>query len=290
LRTLSHIRASKYEIVLLNQIVFIIMPLHIVNLGSSFAAGPGIAPQVDTQASRSGENYAHIIARRLGAELTDLSVSGATLMNLLSEPQLSSGRTFPPQISGIPEAADIVMVLGGGNDMGYIGGLFMDSVEAYWIPRMILNVSRWFTGPADISVLSTEELAERYSTVLDTIHGKAPKAQVLVVEYLTLLGTDLKPGNDVVFDASLLEGHKAKAEQVRTATAKAVQGREAWCTRVPVAEASIGHGIGSKEPWVNGFGLGLMYKKQAPYHPNAEGMVAVAEMVCSKLAALGIAP
>ncbi|KAK9778933.1 putative SGNH hydrolase-type esterase domain-containing protein [Seiridium cardinale] len=267
------------------------MPLHIANVGSSFAAGPGIPPQIEPRgAGRSGENYAHIVARKLEARLTDLSVSGATLLNLLSQPQtVRRGETFAPQISEIPEDVDVVLVLGGGNDIGYIGGLFIDSFYSYAVFRAISRIYSWFAGgPESTAVLSVEDLAERYGTVLDAIHAKAPNAKVVVVEYLSLLGSDLQPGVDVPFDASLLDGHKAKAAQVREATVKAVHNRDAWCTRLPIAEASIGHGLGSPEPWVNGWGLSNLYLG-CGYHPNAEGMKAVADIVLRKLVELGTA-
>ncbi|KAI1852642.1 hypothetical protein JX265_003130 [Neoarthrinium moseri] len=263
------------------------MPLHIVNIGSSFAAGPGIPPQVDVPAARSGENYAHIVARRLEAKLTDLSVSGATLLNLLKEPQVEPEKTFAPQIGEIPEDADVVLVLGGGNDIGYVGGMFVDSFNAYWIYRAIT----WAYGcfgwvPYEVPSLTTEELAERYGTVLDSVHGRVPSAKVVVVEYLSMLGPDLEPGIDLPFDAALLDKHKGKAEQLRRATVKAVQGRESWCIRVPVTAVSTSHGLGSQEPWINGFGLKELYRQDA-YHPNARGMIAVAELVMEKLKELG---
>lgn len=266
------------------------MPLHIANVGSSFAAGPGIAPQVEPLAGRSGENYAHIVARKLNAKLTDLSVSGATLLNLLSEPQVAAGKTFAPQIAQIPEDADVVLVLGGGNDIGYIGGLFGDSFNAYTVFRIISGIYEWFSPSIeqDAPTLDTKGLAERYGTVLDAIHTKAPKAHVIAVEYLELIGPDMKPDVDVPFDSSLLEGHKAKARQVQEATAKAVRDREQWCTRIGVANASTSHGLGSSEPWVHGFGLAELYKMCA-YHPNAEGMKAVADLVLRKIDELGCA-
>jgi hypothetical protein len=62
--------------------------LRIASLGSSFAAGPEIPPQIEPLAAmRSGQNYPHLLAQRLNAELTDLSVSGATLLNITVEPQ-----------------------------------------------------------------------------------------------------------------------------------------------------------------------------------------------------------
>ena len=77
----------------------------IAALGSSFAAGPGIEPIVDAAASRSGRNYAHQLAERLGAELVDLTVSGATTANVLDTPQqtpdgtisLPRSMVFPPR-------------------------------------------------------------------------------------------------------------------------------------------------------------------------------------------------
>ncbi|KAH6656563.1 SGNH hydrolase-type esterase domain-containing protein [Truncatella angustata] len=266
------------------------MPLHIVNIGSSFAAGPGIPPQVEPIAARSGENYANIVAQKLNAKLTDLSVSGATLLNLLEEPQVKLGKTFAPQVSDIPIDADVVLVLGGGNDMGYIGGLFGDSFKAYAAIRIIWGIYNWASGSTeqDATTLSVDDLVGRYGKVLDAAHNMAPKAQVIVVEYLSLLGPALRPGIDVPFDRSRVERHEAKAAQVQDATARAIQGREQWCARVAVADTSKGHGLGSKEPWVNGFGVKELYT-MCGYHPNAEGMKAVAEMVLRKLAELGLA-
>jgi lysophospholipase L1-like esterase len=265
------------------------MPLHIVNLGSSFAAGPGISPQVEPSAGRSGANYAHIVAGRLGAKLTDLSVAGATLLNLLHEPQVILRRTFPPQIGEMPEGgADVILMLGGGNDIGYIGGLVEDNFNAYFVLRVIFRVLLWFSGRSGITApaLSADKLAERLGSTLNAIHAKAPEAQVVVVEYLTLLGSDLDPGRDLPFDAGLLENHRARAEQLRVATVKAVQNREPWCVRVPVTEASVGHGLGSREPWVCGFGWRDVVGVRT-YHPNALGMIAVADLITQKLQDVG---
>ncbi|KAF3025579.1 hypothetical protein E8E14_011863 [Neopestalotiopsis sp. 37M] len=265
--------------------------LHIVNIGSSFAAGPGIPPQVDPHACRSGENYAHIVAREVGgAKLTDLSVSGATLLNLLSEPQQVIGKTFAPQIGEIPGDANIVMILGGGNDIRYIGGLFMDSFAAYTMFRLASRLYSWVTGSAEdpAPVLNAQELAQRYGSALDAIHAKAPNAQVIVVEYLTLLGPDVKPGVDLPFDdADRIENHRATGARLQEATAQAIQNREAWCTRIPVASESTAHGLGSPEAWVYGFGFKELYQK-CGYHPNSEGMEAVAAMILKQMKNLGL--
>lgn len=277
------------------------MPSHIVNLGSSFAAGPGIAPQADSAARRSSANYAHILARQLGGggtttnpKLTDLTVSGATLLNILREPQKLLGHTFPPQIDHVPGDADVVLVLGGGNDLGYIGGLIMDSLGAYWVFRVLLQAyNYWFASgdPHNAAASKVDEdnaLTARYGEVLDAIHARAPEAHVVVVEYLTLIGPDAKPGVDVPLNAASLARHQGVAERLRMVTARALGGREAWCTRVAVAEASWEHGIGSAAPWVIGFGFACLWRREAWYHPNAEGMKAVADMVHRKLGDIGL--
>lgn len=94
---------------------------HVVALGSSFAAGPGIDPIVDRSALRSGRDYPHLLAERLGAELTDLTVSGATTATILDRPQRTvRGCWFPPQADGIPADADLGTITAGGNDLGYM--------------------------------------------------------------------------------------------------------------------------------------------------------------------------
>ncbi len=95
--------------------------LRMVALGSSFAAGPGIEPVVDRAAGRSGRNYAHLVATRLGASLVDATVSGATTETVLRARQRVGLRTFPPQIELVTADADLVTVTAGGNDLGYLG-------------------------------------------------------------------------------------------------------------------------------------------------------------------------
>ncbi|KAL7628807.1 hypothetical protein AAE478_000322 [Parahypoxylon ruwenzoriense] len=270
--------------------------LRIANLGSSFAAGPAIPPVVDEVAGRSGANYACLVAQRIGggseAALTDLTVCGATLLNLLTDPQDWNGRVFAPQIEGMPTSADVVFVLGGGNDIGYIGGLFDDSFKASWLGllvkqyRSLRGAPRLLRDP-DRDELSLDWLVERYGGVLDAIHAKAPDAQVLVVEYLTMLGPDVRPGVDVPFSAERVEYHKAVCARLLEATSKAVEGREAWCHVVSVGAPSESHAIGSAEPWVWGFTWG-QFREGTAYHPRAEGMKAVADIIYKKLVDLGI--
>ncbi|KAI5926679.1 SGNH hydrolase-type esterase domain-containing protein [Camillea tinctor] len=265
------------------------MPLHIANLGSSFSSGPGIPPVADPAASRSGANFASLSAKRIGCRLTDLSVAGSTLLNLLSEPQYAGGKVFAPQVDDLPADADVVLVLSGGNDIGYIGGLFADTLNSwFWgLGSALTSVLAYTQGSKWTWGLDTVELAERYGKALDAIHTKAPNAQVIVVEYFTMLGPDTVPGKSVPFNADRIEYHKGVAARLLDATHKAVEERSSWCTKIGLAAASESHALGSPDPWVWGFNFSF-FRAGAAYHPNAEGMKGAAELVHQKLIELGI--
>jgi lysophospholipase L1-like esterase len=229
--------------------------LQIASLGSSYAAGPGISPQVQpASAGRSGVNYAHLLSKQLGANLTDLSVSGATLLNLLNVSQ----NTFAPQIRGVPDNSDLILVLGGGNDINYIGGLVADGNRR---------------GPDE------NQLAARYGAVLDALHSKVPKAQIVVIEYLTILGADVRPGVNVPFNASRIQYHKGVFDSLQRSTAKAADSRNPWCKRIAAASLSDAHGLGSQVPWVSG----RVNNGSAAWHPNAAGHAAVANFLIREL-------
>jgi lysophospholipase L1-like esterase len=253
--------------------------LHIVALGSSFAAGPKIQPQALKAAGRSEKNYAHLLAKRLDAKLTDLSVSGATLNNVLSEPQVLFGNHFEPQLSSLPSDVDIVTITGGGNDLCYIGGIMRTALQSYFIGR----IASYFLPAPDNSQLSTSEgVAERFIAVIDKIRESSPRCRIYLVEYLTLLGRDTKPGIDVYFDASKIQEFRNIASSLQTAYKLAAEARPG-CKVIPVDERSQDHGLGSEEPWVEGFGYGILFGGKAPFHPNARGMEAVADMLYEEL-------
>ncbi|KAK5636545.1 hypothetical protein RRF57_012257 [Xylaria bambusicola] len=265
------------------------MPLRIASLGSSFAAGPTLQPVEDDSAGRSAANYAHIVASRVGGRLTDLSVCGATLLHLLDTPQYAGGRRFAPQIEDLPSDSDVVLVLGGGNDIGYIGGIFQDTLSRSLLGNLLLYLRGTDPGhdAAAMLQLDVDGLAERYATVLDAIHAKAPEAYVLVVEYQAVLGPDTRAGEDVVFDADRIAHHREVAGRLLEATRKAALGREEWCSTVNVADRSEAHAIGAEDPWINDFTWKL-FREGGAYHPKREGMYAIADLVHDKMLQLGL--
>ncbi|MDT5227299.1 MAG: hypothetical protein QOH94_1092, partial [Mycobacterium sp.] len=90
-----------------------------VALGSSMAAGPGIrpgAPAAPFGSGRSARNYAHLVAEQLRLDLVDVTFSGATTAQVLTEHQ----RSAPPQVEALNGSEELVTITIGGNDVGYV--------------------------------------------------------------------------------------------------------------------------------------------------------------------------
>jgi lysophospholipase L1-like esterase len=248
-----------------------------VALGSSMAAGPGIRPRADGApfgAGRSARNYPHVIAERLGLDLVDVTYSGATTANVLTEPQ----RGAPPQIEALDGSEVLVTVTIGGNDAGYVPMLF-----AAGLPRLARSLP--LVGPRLRDQLDPAArdralagLAESLNEVGRTLRRRAPLATVLFVDYLTLLppaGTPAAP----LADGDVAVGrHIAETLEQLTAEAAAATG----CDVVRIAQASREHHAWSTDPWTTKFGFPLP-GRPAPLHPNATGMRAVADLVAARV-------
>ena len=170
-----------------------------VALGSSMAAGPGIRPTAagaPFRAGRSARNYPHLVAEKLFLDLVDVTYSGATTANVLTDFQHGQ----PPQVDALDGSETLVTVTIGGNDVGYVPMLMVAG-----LPRITRSVPllgallREQLNPAarDRALL---EVAESLKEVGRTVRQRAPQARVLFVDYLTLLppaGTPAPPLSDV---------------------------------------------------------------------------------------------
>jgi lysophospholipase L1-like esterase len=240
-----------------------------VALGSSMAAGPGIRPSVDgapSRAGRSARNYPHLVAERLGLDLTDVTYSGATTANVLDEPQHGT----PPQIEALDGTEALVTVTIGGNDVGYVPLLMAAGLPrpVRWLPP----VRALFDPAARDRALV--EVGDSLHRVAETVRSRSPLAQVLFVDYLTLLPP---PGEPVAplrsADAAL--GRRI-ADTLERLTGEAAA--DTGCGWVRAAQASRTHHAWSPEPWTTGPGLPWP-GRPAPMHPNSAGMRAVADLV-----------
>lgn len=268
-----------------------------VALGSSFAAGPSIDPIIQKDAGRSGNNYAHLLAAKLNANLTDLSVSGATLLSVLRETQTTTltMAKFPPQTDQIPADTNIVTLTAGGNDLGYSRDMIMESVDNAIHAKVITTISSAISAAkamfssssqaAQTSNATPEEVTTRFIEVIDKIHMKAPKAKIYLVEYLEVFTDDSKTGDGTNLTADQIKKFRKTSADLAGAYCAAAKARPE-VTLIRTAEASKAHGLGSAKPWVTPFDLVSMMKGQStPYHPNKIGMQAVADLIYAAMVA-----
>jgi lysophospholipase L1-like esterase len=246
-----------------------------VALGSSMAAGPGIRPSADGapfRAGRSRRNYPHLVAERLGLNLVDVTYSGATTANVLTDPQNGT----PPQAEALDGSEDLVTVTIGGNDAGYVPLLFAAGLPR--LARALPLLGGRLREQLDPTVRDRAlvDLADSLKEVGRTLRQRSPRAKVLFVDYLTLLppAGAAPPLSDV--DVAL--GRRV-ADTLERLTGEAAA--DTGCEWVRVADASREHHAWSERPWTmkpTKFGLPLP-GRPAPLHPNAEGMRAVADLI-----------
>ena len=240
-----------------------------VALGSSMAAGPGIrptAPGAPFGSGRSARNYAHLLAERLSLDLVDVTFSGATTANVLTERQ----RSAPPQIEALNGSEEVVTITIGGNDVGYVPLLMGASLPR--LARRLPAVRELLDRDARLEALAG--IGDALRAVGTAVRQRAPRALVLFVDYLTLLppaGLTAAP-----LSAEHAELGRLVAARLEQATAEAA--RATGCGVVRAGLASYGHHGWSTDPWAAAAGWPLPWRP-APFHPNAAGMRAVADLI-----------
>lgn len=241
-----------------------------VALGSSFAAGPGVARAAETppgRCQRSMENYARQLARRRGLALNDVSCSGARTTHLLGP-----WDELPPQLDAVDKDTRLVTVTIGGNDLGYIGGLFDASCRQVAIAANDSKTS-CPTVPAPTEQ-AFSDVEARMREIAAQVRRRAPGARLVFVDYLAVLppqgtcaATPLTPDQA---DAS-----RAIARRLAEITARAA--KSSGADLVTASAQSIGHDACAREPWMNGYPRPGAPVDGLFYHPNLAGMTAVAD-------------
>lgn len=252
----------------------------IVALGSSYAAGPGIEPVVNRAAMRSGNNYAHLVATRAGAELVDLTVSGATTATILSDRQRVGRTVFEPQVCGVPADTDLVTITAAGNDLGYLGAAIGLGIY-FTVDRLTRGTLHRLKAPprpratADQSRLATDGLRR----IVEEVRRRGPQARIVLVDYLPMVAEATTPRLDVPFDAETIDALitiHSRLNEAFAAAASATGG-----DLIPASELGRGHELGTREPWIQP----LYFSRRLPasFHPNAAGMAAIGEAIIERL-------
>lgn len=136
---------------------------------------------------------------------------------------------------------------------------------------------------------SEDEVAKRIEDVIEGIQTRAPKATIILVEYMTIIGPDTRPNTpESPFSAEQLKAYKNQARRLQRAYERAARGKER-VRLIHVAKESLGLGLGSEEPWVSGWSWSAFYGGEVAFHPNAKGMEVVARMIYDDLKGAGLA-
>jgi lysophospholipase L1-like esterase len=247
-------------------------------MGSSFAAGPGLPARAagsPRRAGRSSGNYAHLVARALSLELHDVTYSGATTSDILT----ASGRGQPAQLAAVTPDTRLVTITAGGNDVGFLPRLTLASLP--WplraLPRVRAKVAAY--GDAGETDERFARLEGNLALIGRRLRERAPASRVLLVDYLTILPPEGAERSAPPPDDIAVWG---RAIAARLAAATRAAAENAGFTYVAASAASARHHAWSTAPWTRRFHLSL--RGGAPYHPDAAGMAAVAELVLAVLA------
>jgi lysophospholipase L1-like esterase len=256
---------------------------HMVAIGSSFAAGPGIAPVVEPAAMRSGSNYAHLVARTLGAELVDASVSGATTATILSEAQKTPRKRFAPQIESVSADTDLVTVTAGGNDLGYLGSVLAQGLMNRFSKAPVIgSVVRGMQRRRDLVLPDDARLqgaADGLTRIVEQTRARAPRATVVLVDYLPLFDEADATSGALGFTPVQLRHFRSLARLLSDAYAQAAAATGAEL--IAASSYPVGHGVASADPWIAP--LQPFRALGASMHPNAAGMRAVASEILAHL-------
>ncbi|MEJ2862920.1 SGNH/GDSL hydrolase family protein [Actinomycetospora flava] len=252
-----------------------------VALGDSYTASPltGAPAGPPPGCLRSANNYPHLVAERTGAQLTDVSCSGARTRDFAA-PQAVQGGENPPQYDALGAGTQLVTVGIGGNDIG-----FSEIVQACVSPTPFGTPCRdkYTQGPHDELSARIDDLGDRLDDVLDEVHRRAPDARVLLVGYPSVLPAEGPGCYPVVpYTPGDVEYLRGVLSHLNTEIADAASDGDA--TYVDTATPTRGHDVCAlpTERWIEGL---IPTAPAAPVHPNAAGSAALSRAV---LATLGV--
>jgi lysophospholipase L1-like esterase len=254
-----------------------------VAMGSSFASGPGVTLSADfpaTRCTRSRDNYARQLARLRQLDLVDVSCGGATSAHLLGP-----WNEFAAQIDALTADTALVTITIGGNDVGYVGRLFMASCNGGGdLPASAAAMCKGMAArqqasgasaspPAIPTEAAWATLAASLDRVTTEVRRRAPRARLIFVDYVTLL-----PSGALCPQVPLAAGDaaNARATALRLAQETASAAQRAGADVLRASDLSRGHDACAAEPWANGFLAREGVDPFTPYHPNLAGMTEIA--------------
>lgn len=245
-----------------------------VALGSSFAAGPGIATlAADTvpRCSQSAENYPRQVARALKLKLIDRSCSGATTVHVLKGGQFD----LPAQLDALTPDTRLVTVTIGGNDIRYSVDMAVRAgcLKAQSAPNATPNPTCG-APPAGFDLEAAFKTTEdNMDAIAAEVRKRSPQARLIFVDYVDILpkggatcaALSLSPA-----DAAEL---KARSDRLVKVTAAVAAKNKAEV--VKASELTAGHDVCAAQPWAYGWAPRAEWGPVG-FHPLAPAANAIA--------------
>ena len=247
-----------------------------VALGSSFAAGAGIGPtrpETPARCQRTEINYAGLLAARLGLSLNDQSCGGATTAHVLN-----GWNELPPQVAALNADTRLVTVTIGGNDLNYVGNLFMagcDPAKGFAVQGRTLPC----TAPRAPGEADYARAEAGLRAIAAEARARAPRARLVFVQYVTLVPDAPCPAANISGDNAVL----TRTIGLKLAELTARVARETGSLVLPADELSRNHTPCDAEPWAIGLPPGHDPAKGAPWHPTAAGHAGIAAALADLL-------
>jgi GDSL-like Lipase/Acylhydrolase family len=277
-----------------------------VALGDSYAAGYGIGTSTGRPVrgcDQSSQDYPHLVAAKLGLNLTDVTCAGATTANLDQVPQRTDAGAPPLQDAALNQLTSLVTLTIGGNDLGFAS---IASQCAAWSSSGPLVFHAGIScrqayvrdGIDSLRRTSDDVVRPALARDLQDIHRRAPQATVVVVGYPAISsGRRTAPASSrgprscysnplssnsfpfTAVDTVYLE----QAERHLDATLRAAA-TTAGDGFVDTFSRSLSHSAcaGTPTPWMNGITVefrGGPRLAAGSLHPNLAGETAIADAV-----------
>lgn len=242
-----------------------------VAMGSSYAAGAGIGTLVPASPQRCGRtnnNYAHLLAARMGLDLIDVSCGGATTAHILGP-----WNELPAQLDAVTPETKLVTVTIGGNDLNYVRNLMVATCGN--VPGMMPPAGRTCPHPVWPSVSDYASLEQHLREIAQEVRRRAPQAKLVFVDYLQIV-PDKGGCTAVPLDETQMTAARQAFHRMAEVTAKSAAAEGALL--LPAGELSRDHDACSAEPWSAGHP-----GKPASWHPTVAGHAAIAEALARML-------
>ncbi|MEV2265428.1 SGNH/GDSL hydrolase family protein [Nonomuraea africana] len=250
-----------------------------VALGDSAAAGPLIPKQSLTQPGclRSNRNYPALTAAALGvATFRDVSCSGATTADMYDGQVTPTGRVRP-QLEAVTEDTTLVTLQIGGNDLK-LTGLILKCLSLLPIVADPCADDEPEGGPNGWRA-RIDALAPKLDRLIRRVAEQAPRARIFVVGYATYLPQGgCYPRVPVLGeDATWVQGLISRVNRVL-----ADQAAASGASYIDLETPSAGHDVCAARGvrWMEGY---VPTAPAMPFHPNAAGMRAFADVVTAAI-------